>query len=470
VDILAWDSQTRILASQFTVSHPAEATATAWYSTGTINIAWRDGHVEAWSIQGRRWSADVGFEILWLLADENLGVYAFGPGRAVLIDPKGQKIGSWTIAGRPGGVLQTMGGDLYVWSGSGLWCKRPSESNFQLFDPAPQLLGVTTDRLDKLVLTEPNRLRRMAPDGSLLSEIPLPRSAQTAAVLDDRGRIVVGTKGGLELWAYDGRSLGILDPVVPASSLLLTDHGKGVWSDLNWKLHVWSGFLKSEFGWSQEGGGPGRAFSAHSPSSVSARAVDWADDHQFGYFWSLVSSGEEAKQSQVLDLLEAKALTGTLLSTWPFANVILLKIGRSGLTDLLMDGNRVANNWPGLRERAFALLSKSASPEDRNELLDLLQREFDPSVASQAARALAQSGWDGDGKLMRQLYHLLGRMADQPAVAETVIDSARNLWQVNGRSSDPILIPLITAIYQGPYPKSVKLKAQNFFQDLIQGQ
>jgi hypothetical protein len=278
----------------------------------------------------------------------------------------------------------------------------------------------------------------------------------------------VGTVGGLEVWTYDGRSLGILDPSPPAASALLTDSGWVVWSDTDWTVHVWKGFRPPPFGWAQDGGGPGRPFRAHRPSSVAVRAVNWTDDPEFGYFYQLAASGEEAKQREVLDRFDAKAAQTNLLEAWPFANLILLKVARSGLTDLQLDRNRILNNWPGLRLRAFALLARTAGPEDRDELIALVHREFDPSVAAQGALALAQSGWDGDGRLMQMLFELQGRMADQSVVADAVIDAARTLWVANGRSADPVLVPLVSAVFQGPFPRSVKLKAQKFFQDLME--
>jgi hypothetical protein len=99
--------------------------------------------------------------------------------------------------------------------------------------------------------------------------------------------------------------------------------------------------------------------------------------------------------------------------------------------------------------------------------MGLLHKEYDPVAAAQGARALAQSGWDGDGKLMRLLADLQARMSDQAVVADAVIDAARSLWAVNGRSTDPALLPLVSAVFQGPFPKPVKLKAQRFFQDLM---
>ena len=288
-------------------------------------------------------------------------------------------------------------------------------------------------------------------------------------MVDDRGRFLVGTTGGVELWAYDGRFLGVLDPHPPASDLLVTDRGVGAWGDSQWTLHLWKGFRWPPYGWPVAGGNPGRSYASSGGATVAARAADWLDDVQFNYLFQLVASGEEDKQAQVLDLLEAKAESGFLVESVPFANVLLLKLARSGLTDLKYSQGRVTNNWPGLRLRAFRLLSQSAGLEDRGELLDLVDREFDPVVAAEGARALARSGWDGDGKVLRQLQQLLSRMSDQPQVAQAVLDSAISLWQTNGMSTDPVLVPLVQRLYKGPYPRATKLRAQKFFQELAQG-
>lgn len=469
IEVLVWDSQTEVLAADFALTHSAEPAATAWGASGTLYAAWRDGRVEAWSPRGALlWAVDLALEVRCLLVDDALGLYAIGPGNAVLLGEHGRVAGRWPLEGSPRGVLQTMAGDLYVWTSEGLWEKGLQNEAFVRFDASSRLLGVVVDRQGELLLTEPTRLRRVSSAGLLQSVTVLPRPAITASVLDDRGRVLVGTESGMEIWTYDGRSLGVLDSTAPASAALLTGGGIAVWSDADWKVHLWSGFVGPPFGWSQEGGGPARSFDARRPASVASRATNWADDPDFGYLYQLAASEDEAKQREVLDRLEARDAQGTLLGTWPFANVLLLKVARSGLTDLQLDRNRIKNNWPALRLRAFALLARTAGPEDRDELIDLLGREFDPSVAAQGALAAARSGWDGDGKLLRLLYDLQRRMADQAVVADAVIDAARTLWSVNGRSSDPVLVPLVSSVYQGPFPRAIKQKAQTLFQALME--
>jgi hypothetical protein len=169
-----------------------------------------------------------------------------------------------------------MAGQLYCWTESGLWVQDPEAKEFRLFEASETLVGVTVDRLDRLVLTESRRIRRFAPDHTLMASLDLPVPAVTEAVLDDRGRYLVGTRRGLEEWTYAGRMVALLDPAVPASAPLLTPDGTGAWSAGDWTVHLWSGFRMPPFGWSQDGGGSGRPFSAHRPTSVAVRAVNWA--------------------------------------------------------------------------------------------------------------------------------------------------------------------------------------------------
>lgn len=468
VDVLVWDPRTRVLAATHAIEHKGEAVATAWGIAGTLYVAWKDGQIEAWSPQGARlWEARTGFETHSLLVDDNLGVYAFGPGRVSLFDQRGREAAGWPLEGSPRGVLQTMGGDLYCWTTTGLWKKDYDSPGFVLFVRATEILGVVVDRQDSLVVTEPSRLRRLSAEGGLLSTLPLPRPALAASTLDDRGRVLVPTAQGLEVWAYDGRLLRVLGDQAPVSGFQMGDGGVGSWGSADWRVHVWTGFRWPAFGWPQDGGSPGRQYSARRPATVAVRAVNWTEDGDFNYFYQRVASGEEAQQSAVLDLFEAKAQTGELLTTWPFANLILLKVARSGLTDLIMDRNRLANSWPGLRLRAYELLSQTAGPEDREELLALLQREHDPAVAAKGTFALARSGWDGDGRLMQTLAELQGRMAAHSVVADAVMDAAKLLWLANGQSADPVMVPLVTAVFQGAYPRAIKQKAQQFFQDLM---
>jgi len=410
----------------------------------------------------------LGLEPAFLVADGPSGAWVVGPGRAVWVDDQGHPGPAQTFTGRPRGVLEDRSGALSLWTAEGLWRRPATGPAFELWLRAEGLLGVTLDRLDRLVVTEGRRLRRLAADGTVLSSIDLPRPAVTGASLDDRGRILVGTTGGLEAWAYDGRFLGTLGDSPPVAPLLITDRGLGVWGAEDWRVRVWTGFRLPVGAWAQDGGDPGRAFRGTRPAPAALRAAPWADDDDFGYFAQLVASGEEAKQKQVLDRFEAEARQGTLLARWPFANLILIRLARSGVADLSLQDLRVTNNWPVLRARAYVLLAATAGPDDRDDLIQLLAKEYDPAVAAQGAGALGRSGWDGDGQILRLLAGLQARMPGQAGVADAVIDAARTLWTANGRSADPVLIPLVTAIFQGPYPRTIKNKAQIFFQDLVE--
>lgn len=470
IDVLVWDSLTRTLAQSWSLDHGAEASASAWGASGTLYGAWKDGHLEARSARGEAlWSAEAGFEVDQVLLDETLGLYAFGPGVALLMDHRGREAGRWALSGRPRGVLQTLSGQLFCWTDGGLWFQGASDTPFGLLDSATDILGAAVDRQDRLVVTQPFQIRRFLPDGRVISTVVLPHRAITAAVLDDRGRYLVGTSSGLEEWAYDGRFLGVLDPTPPASAPLVTDQGLALWSSVDWNLHFWTEFRLPPFGWAQDGGSQGRGFSARRPTSVALRSVNWADDPEFGYLYGLASSGDENKQRRVLDQLAALAAQGPLLASKPWANLILLTIARSGLTDLLIHGTQVTNNWPGNRLRAYLLLAQTAGPEDRDELIAVLKKEFDPAVVAQGFQALARSGWDGDGRILRLLAEVQAKMPAQSVVADAVIDAARTLWAVNGRSTDPVLVPLVASVFQGPFPRTVKVKAQKFFQELVEG-
>ena len=461
--VLAWDAKTRVLAPSYVPSRRSEAAATAWMASGTLVAGWKDGQVEAWQNGTRRWSAATGAEVRFLLVDNAAGVYAFGPGKVSLIDPAGRTAVVWPLEGTPRGVLQTLGGTVVCWTDTAVYGL--GDSGFVPL-ARTKALGVVLDSQGKLVITEAGRIERMGFDGRVLSQIVLPRAALTPAVLDDRGRLLIGTAAGLEEWTYDGRLSALLSESTP-SPALLTENGLGAWGTSDWKVHVWSGFRWPAYGWPQEGGNSGRSYAARRPAGVQARASRWTEDPGFTYLNLLASSGKASDQSEALDRIEAASSQGSALWQAPWLNIILLKIARSGLTDLQFAGPRVTNNWPELRLRAFRLLALTAGPEDRDELLSLVHKEFDSGVLAAAIPALTRWGWDGDGRLMRMLQETLTRMSDQPALGGVVIDAARTLWQQNGRSSDPVLIDLVKAVFEGSYPTSVKLQAQKLFQDVL---
>jgi hypothetical protein len=463
VVVLAWDAKTRVLAPSYVPARPSEATATAWMASGALVAGWKDGQVESWQNGTRLWSAPTGAEVRFLLVDNAAGVYGFGPNHVTLIDFAGRIAAAWPLNGIPRGVLQTLGGTIICWTDTAVW--RLEDKSFVLVAQA-SALGVVLDGQGKLVVTEPNHVRRLGLDGSLVSQFSLPRLAVTPAVVDDRGRLLIGTSSGLEEWTYDGRLSALLADT-PPSPALLTETGLGAWGTNDWKVHIWSGFRWPTYGWPQEGGNSERSYAARRPASVQARASRWTEEPAFTYLYLLVSSGKEADQREALDRIEAAASQGTALWQAPWLNIILLKIARSGLTDLQFTGRQMTNNWPELRTRAFRLLAATAGPEDRDELLNLVHKEYEPAVLTTAIPAMIESGWDGDGKLMKMLNETLKRMSDQPSLADTIIDAARTLWQQNGRSSDPTLMELVQSIFEGSYPTTVKLKAQKLFQEIL---
>lgn len=458
VVFLAWSPEGPRLSEAWATDHGSVATATAWSSSGTAYVAWSDG-IEAWTPGGRLvWRAPA-HGVSQLLVDETRGLYALGDG-VQLYDAKGFPAKTWDLDSPTKGALQTLGGTLYCWTGSGLW-KKDSDGQFTRVDPSGLLLGVVVDRQEQLILTEPSRLRRLSREGRPIATVTLPRQAVVPSVLDDRGRVLVGTTGGLEAWTYDGRFLGTLDPSPPVAPMLMTAQGLGVWGGLDWRVRVWTGFQLPPFGWAQAGGGPSRGSSTRGPASVATRSMVWADDPEFGLYLQWAASGDEGLQSRALDGLETRDR--------PWANLVLLKVARSGLSDLFIHDNRVTNNWPQNRLRALKLLAPRVGPEDRDELLTILSKEFDPAVVAQGLFDLGRSGWDGDGKLLRLIAEVQARMPRQAVVADAAIDAARAIWRANGRSTDPVLVPLVTAVFQGPFPRTVKTKAQDFFQDLARG-
>lgn len=462
--VLVWDPQTRVLAPSYIPARASEASAAVWTSSGTLLAGWKDGRVEAWKDGSRVWSASAGMEIRCLLVDNAAGVFAFGPGGAALFDFTGRPINRWTLDGTPAGALQSIGGTVVCWTEAGVW--RLDASGFIGLASGP-VLGAALDGQGGLIVTEPARVRRLRLDGTLLSQIVLPRLATSPAVIDDRGRFLIGTSAGLEEWTYDGRLLARLSGSQP-SRVLLTESGIGAWGTADWKVHVWSGFQWPEYGWPQEGGDSLRSYAARRSAGVQERASRWTEAPAFTYLYLLASSSKEADQSEALDRIEAAAVKGDALWQAPWLDVVLLKIARSGLTDLSFLQGKVANSFPNQRLRAFRLLALTASPEDRDELLALVHKEYEPAVLTAAIRALTRSGWDGDGALMRMLDETL-RRSDDPALAETIVDAARTLWRRNGSSSDPVLVPLVQYVFQGAYPTSVKRKAQKFFQELLNG-
>jgi hypothetical protein len=307
----------------------------------------------------------------------------------------------------------------------------------------------------------------MSSGGALQIQINLKGEATGAAVIDDRGRLLVATTDGLQQWLYDGRFAGSLGTDSVSVPPLLTERGLIAWGADDWRVHVWTGGVWAPFAWAQPGGGSRRAWSTTRPATLVARAQNWADEPQFGYFLQLASSGDDAKQQTVLRLFEEKDAQGALLSTWPFANVILTKILRSGLTELELHNNYVTNNWPANRLRAYRLMARTAGTEDREELLSLIDREFDPVNLALGARALAGTGWDGDGRLMKMLASLQVRKPSEGVLADALLDAAWHLWLTGGNNSDPSMVPMLTAIYQANLPRSVRLKAQKFFQDIM---
>jgi hypothetical protein len=462
--VLAWDGKTLVLAPSYVPSRQAEAVATAWTGSGSLVAAWKDGQIELWQGGSRRWGAAVGFETRFVLADNAAGVWVFGPGHAALLDFSGKPVSAWTLSGTPRGVLQTLGGIVVCWTDTGLWAR--GDGDFIKLDASTSVLGAVVDGQGKLVVTEPDRVRRMGFDAEVLSRILLPRRAVTPAVVDDRGRLLIGTASGLEEWTYDGRLIALLSNS-PPSPVLLTETGAGAWGTDDWKVHVWSGFRWPEFGWPIEGGSSGRSYAAQRSVGMPARVSRWTEDPAFTYLYLLASTGKEADQREVLDRIDAAAASDSPLWHASWLNLILLKVARSGLTDLQMTQRRIVNSWPPLRYRAFSLLARTAGPEDRDELISLVHKEYDPAVLAAAVQAMTRWGWDGDGKLMRMLDETLSRMKGEAALAGTILDAARSLWLKNGRSADPVLVPLVQSVFEGPYPTDVKLKAQKFFQDLL---
>ncbi len=438
-------------------------------------LGWKDGWVTVWSPEvSFKIDVPLGSRPLAALYDSDEGFWIRTPHSLTLVRIDGSLTRWGGLA--PGRDVTTSSGDWFLaqdqqgmlWSGGpdGLGVFNPATGKYRQIWDSPAVLGLAIGADNGPVILEAKKVVTLTSDGSVRRTLNLPSEAEAGPLLDNRGGLYIYTERGLFL-ARDSRLLAFWPDPYGGTPPLLTREGTIIWVGADWQLHTQEHQAPPYLSWSQPGGDPERSSSSHRPAAYASLLRVWKSDPSYQVFEALLAQGTRAAQNSILTTFEQQAKHEDLRVRWPFVNVILLQIARSGVSDVSLDQGRILNNWPDLRLRAYRLLAQTAETEDKKVLYSLIQREYEPMVQDEGILALAHSGLDPDGRVTRLLLQLQENRPEDAVLANTLLESAQRLWSVSGPETPPELGNLVEKLYSGAYPKVLRVEAEKLFQKML---
>ncbi|NNM67913.1 MAG: hypothetical protein HKM06_07880 [Spirochaetales bacterium] len=436
-------------------------------------LGWNDGWVSIWSpLTGHKIDVFLGETPRAALYDPGWGFWIRTRAALVLVRLEAN-LTRWPLpeSKNPGTYFLAQGalGTLWLGGPDGLYRFQPAIGkavHLGSFDSP--LHGIALGADDGPVVLGNQTLFFLDNTGLVKNSVALPAEARSGPILDDKGGFWVYTERGLFFGRSDGRLLRFWPTPWGGTPPLLASKGDLLWVASDWELRLLSHQSPPYLSWSQAGGSPQRSNFCHRGVSYRDRMKAWQGEPGFQVLEALLQEGTRAGQEKALELIEARQKQGTLMTDWSFANLILLGIARSGVTDVRLDNGRIVNDWPDLRLRAYRVLAQTATPEDRNELMDLVEREYEEPDQNEGVLALAHSGLDPDGELTQLLERLRQKHPGDQDLAQALLEAAQRIWTVNGPDAPSNLASLVNSLYQGNYPRVLRVQAEKLFQKMIE--
>jgi len=148
---------------------------------------------------------------------------------------------------------------------------------------------------------------------------------------------------------------------------------------------------------------------------------------------------------------------------------VLGYLSNEGTGREVMENNRQINNFPEVRRQACHLLGEIGGEHADQILMEVMLRENEPMVLSEAAYALGQIGLNKDGEVSKRIADVVMRLTSVKPdnnFAFASLLAFQKLAKKNNGLRDPSSFQAIVTISQGPYIRAVKEKAVQVLDDL----
>jgi hypothetical protein len=177
------------------------------------------------------------------------------------------------------------------------------------------------------------------------------------------------------------------------------------------------------------------------------------------------------RDSKLLSLKSIKEMIddGKVSDESPEVHYILDFLAQEGVGREVIESGRMINNMPVVRKEACTLLGEIGGEDAKNTLIDIVLKDTEPMVLSEAVYALGKIGINENNQVSQAISSIVltqNTLGPDDNLAYAALLSYEKIASANSGLTDPLAFQAIIAIAQGNYIRPVKMKANKLLNDL----
>jgi len=144
-----------------------------------------------------------------------------------------------------------------------------------------------------------------------------------------------------------------------------------------------------------------------------------------------------------------------------------------GVVNVSRENGRVVNNYPDVRKAAASYLGKLGTPEAKDTLLKMVNRDNEPMVITEAIRSLGTIGLNNADEVTQTICWTVNRfnvLNPDNFMALSALDAFSRIAKANNGIKDRSVTETILKIADGPYITPVRDRAKELLNELRQYQ
>jgi len=144
-----------------------------------------------------------------------------------------------------------------------------------------------------------------------------------------------------------------------------------------------------------------------------------------------------------------------------------------GVVNISRENGRVVNNFPDVRVKAATALGKLGTPEAKDTLLKMVNRDNEPMVITEAIKSLGIIGMNNADEVTQTICWTVNRfnvLNPDNLIALSALDAFSRIAKANNGIKDRTVTETILKIAQGTYITPVRDRATELLNELRQYQ
>jgi hypothetical protein len=150
---------------------------------------------------------------------------------------------------------------------------------------------------------------------------------------------------------------------------------------------------------------------------------------------------------------------------------VLEYLSLEGVVNMTRENGRVVNNFPDVRKAAATYLGKLGTPEAKDTLLKMVNRDNEPMVITEAIRSLGTIGINNADEVTQTIAWTVNRfnvLNPDNFLALSALDAFSRIAAANNGIKDRSVVEIVMKIVDGPYIRPVQDRARQLLVELRQ--